>query len=123
MVFNQDVNLPNFVGMTKEEAQKEADKIKVKLEFEEEFSADVEKGKVISQDPEFKENSKIKEKSTVKLKISKGTELVKVPKVTGMEKEEAIKTLEDLGLKVEIKEETSKKVEEGYVIKPRHSRK
>lgn len=33
-----------------------------------------------------------------------------------MEKEEAIKTLEDLGLKVEIKEETSKKVEEGYVI-------
>lgn len=116
LVFNQDVNLPNFVGMTKEEAQKEADKIKVKLEFEEEFSADVEKGKVISQDPEFKENSKIKEKSTVKLKISKGTELVKVPKVTGMEKEEAIKTLEDLGLKVEIKEETSKKVEEGYVI-------
>ena len=116
LVFNQDVNLPNFVGMTKEEAQKEADKIKVKLEFEEEFSADVEKGKVISQDPEFKENSKIKEKSTVKLKISKGTELVKVPKVTGIEKEEAIKTLEDLGLKVEIKEETSKKVEEGYVI-------
>ena len=116
LVFNQDVNLPNFVGMTKEEAQKEADKIKVKLEFEEEFSADVEEGKVISQDPEFKENSKIKEKSTVKLKISKGTELVKVPKVTGMEKEEAIKTLEDLGLKVEIKEETSKKVEEGYVI-------
>lgn len=116
LVFNQDVNLPNFVGMTKEEAQKEADKIKVKLEFEEEFSADVEEGKVISQDPEFKENSKIKEKSTVKLKISKGTELVKVPKVTEMEKEEAIKTLEDLGLKVEIKEETSKKVEEGYVI-------
>ena len=116
LVFNQDVNLPNFVGMTKEEAQKEADKIKVKLEFEEEFSADVEEGKVISQDPEFKENSKIKEKSTVKLKISKGTELVKVPKVTGMEKEEAIKALEDLGLKVEIKEETSKKVEEGYVI-------
>ena len=116
LVFNQDVNLPNFVGMTKEEAQKEADKIKVKLEFEEEFSADVEEGKVISQDPEFKENSKIKEKSTVKLKISKGTELVKVPKVTGMEKEEAVKTLEELGLKVEIKEETSKKVEEGYVI-------
>lgn len=116
LVFNQDVDLPNFVGMTKEEAQKEADKIKVKLEFEEEFSADVEEGKVISQDPEFKENSKIKEKSTVKLKISKGTELVKVPKVTGMEKEEAIKALEDLGLKVEIKEETSKKVEEGYVI-------
>ena len=115
-VFNQDVNLPNFVGMTKEEAQKEADKIKVKLDFEEEFSADVEEGKVISQDPEFKENSKIKEKSIVKLKISKGTELVKVPKVTGMEKEEAIKTWEDLGLKVEIKEETSKKVEEGYVI-------
>ena len=113
---NKEVELPNFVGMTKENAQDEADKIKIKLEFEEEFSADVEEGTVISQDPEYKENYKIKEKSTVKLKISKGTELVKVPKVTGMEKEEAVKTLEELGLKVEIKEETSKKVEEGYVI-------
>ncbi len=116
LVINKEVDLPNFVGMTKENAQAQADKIKIKLEFEEEYSSDVEEGKIISQNPEYKENYKIKEKSTVSLKISKGTELVKVPKVTGMEKEEAIKTLEDLGLKVEIKEETSKKVEEGYVI-------
>ena len=116
LVINKEVDLPNFVGMTKENAQAQADKIKIKLEFEEEYSSDVEEGKIISQNPEYKENYKIKEKSTVSLKISKGTELVKVPKVTGMEKEEAIKALEDLGLKVEIKEETSKKVEEGYVI-------
>ena len=116
LVINKEVDLPNFVGMTKENAQAQADKIKVKLEFEEEYSSDVEEGKIISQNPEYKENYKIKEKSTVSLKISKGTELVKVPKVTGMKKEEAIKTSEELGLKVEIKEETSKKVEEGYVI-------
>ena len=93
LVINKEVDLPNFVGMTKENAQAQADKIKIKLEFEEEYSSDVEEGKIISQNPEYKENYKIKEKSTVSLKISKGTELVKVPKVTGMEKEEAIKKL------------------------------
>ena len=93
LVINKEVDLPNFVGMTKENAQAQADKIKIKLEFEEEYSSDVEEGKIISQNPEYKENYKIKEKSTVSLKISKGTELVKVPKVTGMEKEEAIKTV------------------------------
>ena len=58
----------------------------------------------------------VKQGSTVTVIISKGQEKTSVPKVIGMEKEEAITALENAKLKVEIIEESSKKVEEGYVI-------
>ena len=58
----------------------------------------------------------VKQGSTVKVVISKGQEKTKVPKVVGMKKEEAIAALEQAKLKVEVIEENSKKVEEGYVI-------
>ena len=48
--------------------------------------------------------------------ISKGQELTTVPKVVGMQKEEAITTLQQANLLHEVIEETSKTVEEGYVI-------
>ncbi len=112
----KNVELPSFVGMTKDEAESKAKELKLKLEYEEQFSTDVEEGKIISQDPNPETTKEVKQKSTITLIISKGTEIVKVPKVTGMEKDEAIKALEDLGLKVEIVEQTSKKVEEGIVI-------
>lgn len=54
--------------------------------------------------------------STVKVVISKGTEKAIVPKVTGMSQDDAIKALEDANLKAEVVSETSKKVQEGYVI-------
>ena len=60
--------------------------------------------------------NKVKEGSTVKVVVSKGQEKTKVPKVVGMEKDKAIKAIEEANLKAEIIEETSKKVEEGYVI-------
>ena len=112
----KNVELPNFVGMTQEEAESKAKELKLQLEIEEEYNTEVEAGKVISQDPNPDTTKEVKQKSTVTLKISKGTEIITVPKVTGMEKEEAIKALEDLGLNVEVVEESSKKVEEGYVI-------
>lgn len=60
--------------------------------------------------------NKVKQGSTVKVVISKGQEKTTVPKVVGMERDEAIAALEEAKLKVEVIEETSKKVEEGYVI-------
>ena len=59
---------------------------------------------------------KVKQGSTVKVVVSKGEEKTTVPKVVGMEKDKAVKALEDAKLKVEIVEESSKKVQEGYVI-------
>lgn len=62
------------------------------------------------------ENYKVKEKTEIKVVISKGQEMTKVPKVVGMKKEEAITALEEAHLIAEIIEETSKTVEEGYVV-------
>ena len=88
----KEVELPNITGMTAQE------------------------GKVISQEPPYQANFKVKEGSQVKVVISKGQEKTKVPKVVGMKQDEAVKALEEAKLKYEIVEEASKKVEEGYVI-------
>ena len=113
-----EVEMPKVIGMTKEEAQKAIEDAKLKFEVEkEEYSKDVEEGKVISQDPTYMERfNKVKQGSTVKVVISKGQEKTKVPKVIGMKQDEAVKALEDAKLKVEVIEESSKKVQEGYVI-------
>ena len=113
-----EVAMPNVVGLSKEEAQKEIENVKLKFEIEkEEYNKDVPEGFIISQDPTYMEKfNKVKQGSTVKVVVSKGEEKTTVPKVVGMEKDKAIKTLEDAKLKVEIVEESSKKVQEGYVI-------
>lgn len=114
----KEVSLPNVVGLSKEQAQKAIEDLKLKFEIEsEEYNAEVEKDCIISQDPTYTEKyNNVKEGSTVKVVISKGAEKTTVPKVIGMKEDEAVKALEDAKLKAEIVEETSKKVEEGYVI-------
>lgn len=113
-----EVEMPNVVGASKDEAQKEIEDAKLKFEVEkEEYNKDVPEGFVISQNPSYVEGyNKVKQGSTVKVVISKGQEKTTVPKVVGMKQDEAEKALEDANLKVEVVEETSKKVEEGYVI-------
>ena len=113
-----EVAMPNVVGLSKEEAQKEIEDAKLVFEVSsEEYNKDVPEGFVISQDPAYMENyNKVKEGSTVSVVISKGLEKTTVPNVEGKEKNEAIKMLEDANLKAEVVEETSRTVEEGYVI-------
>ena len=114
----KEVELPNIVGLTREEAEQKVKEAKLVFEVErEEYNKDVEENHIISQDPIYMEKyNKVKEGSTVKVVISKGQEKAIVPKVVGMTEEEAIEELEKANLKAEIIEETSKKVEEGYVI-------
>ena len=114
----KEVELPDVVGLTREEAEEKIKKAKLKFEVEaEEYSTEVEENHIISQKPNYTEMyNKVKEGSTVQVIISKGTEKTKVPKVVGMTEDEAIQALEEAKLKVEIVEETSKKIEEGYVI-------
>ncbi len=120
-----EVDMPNVVGLSREEAQEEIESANLVFEVaSEEYSEDVPEGYVISQKAESDlgdftttpGNRKVKEGSTIQVKISKGQEKATVPKVVGMTKEEAIEALEDANLEVEIVEETSKTVEEGYVI-------
>lgn len=112
-----EVGLPEVVGMSKEEAQKTIEDLKLVFEVaSEEFNKDVPEGYIISQDPTYIADYHVKEGSTVKVVVSKGQEKTTVPKVVGMKREEAVDALEEANLKAEIVEETSKTVEEGYVI-------
>ena len=112
-----EVELPNLVGMSKEEAQKEAENLKLKFEIKtEEFNKEVPEGFIISQDPKYIEKYNVKEGSTITVVVSKGQEKTKVPNVKGKSQEEALQLLEEAKLKPEIIEETSKTVKEGYVI-------
>lgn len=113
----KEVQIPNLVGKTEEEAKEELAKINVKYnKINEKYSSEVEAGRIISQEPGYSINFKIKEKSTVNVIISKGTETTTVPKVIGMKYDDAVATLEAAKLTVEKVEEASKTVEAGIVI-------
>ena len=117
LVSKKDVQVPNLVGKEQLQAQAEAEALK--LEFVvggENYSKDVPVGCIISQEPAYMANYTIKEKSTITVIVSKGRNVVIVPKVVGLTRDEAVAKLEELGLLVNVTEEYSKKVEAGYVI-------
>lgn len=113
----KDVQIPDLVGKEQSQAMSEANNLK--LEFVvggEQFSKDIQAGCVISQEPKYQENYTIKEGDTITVILSKGRNLVVVPKVVGKTVDEAKTELEELGLLVTVEEEYNKKVEAGYVI-------
>ena len=114
----KDVDVPNIVGIERSEAEKLiTERNLIVGEVKEEYNSEVAAGYVISQDPAYKETyNTVKEKTEVNFVVSLGIEETTVPKVVGMTEEEAIKALEEAKLKYEVKEESSKKVEAGYVI-------
>ena len=118
IVTPKDTIVPDIVGMNLEEAKEKIKKSKLQIEIEEQrYDEEIEEGTIISQDPIYKENYKIKEKSKIKVIVSLGVKTVrKVPKVTGKTLEEAQKLLEQEDLKVVVEREQSKKIEAGYVI-------
>ncbi len=112
------LDLKDLTGLTVEEAKAAYKDEKVNIEVEEEYNTEVEKGKVISQEPPYEVGKKIEEESTIKLLVSKGVEKVTMKKVVGMKFDEAEELLtEELKLKVEKVEETSKTVEKDHVTK------
>lgn len=113
----KDVKLPDFTNMTRVQAEQAANEANLKLEVEEQFDKEVEAGKVISQDPQYMENYTVKAKTTVKIVVSKGVDIKKVPKLTGLKYDKAEAALTEQSLVVEKIEETSEKVEADYVIK------
>lgn len=113
----KDVKLPDFTNMTRAQAEQAANEANLKLEVEEQFDKEVEAGKVISQDPQYMENYTVKAKTTVKIVVSKGVDIKKVPKLTGLKYDKAEAALTEQSLVVEKIEETSEKVEADYVIK------
>ena len=111
---NRKTEVPNFTGMTIEEAQESAVENKLELSTTQEYSDTVEEGKVVSQDIES--GTEVKIKKTIQVVVSKGIEMIEVPGFTGISLKEAEQRAEDVGLKLNISEEYSDDVDEGTVI-------
>ncbi len=113
-----EVQMPNVVGVEKEEAKRQIEDAGLKFVIDkEEYNKDVEKDHIISQDPSYMEKfNNVKKGSEVKVVVSLGTEKTTVPDVKGLTEEEAIKKIEEAKLKAEVIEESSTKVEKGKVI-------
>lgn len=113
----KDAQIPNLIGKEQSQAESEAKESKFKLEVTgQAFDKDVPLGCIISQDPAYIPNYKIKEGTTIKVVVSKGKNTVEMIKVNGLTKDDAVAKLMALDLKVEVVEEFDKKVEAGYVI-------
>lgn len=114
----KEVQIPSLVGINIDEAKAKLEELNLKYEITEEFSPEgKEEGLVLSQEPKYQDNFKINETEVIKLVVSKGIEMVEIPKVAGDTKEDAIEKLEAANLKYEITEETNDKIQEGIVIK------
>ena len=113
----KEVAIPNLVGLTQDEAQSQLLELNLKyIVTEEKYDDETEAGVIMQQTPKFAENFMVLEESTVEVVVSKGKEIVIVPKIVGEKLETAIAMLEEKGLEVKFIEQNDEKVEQGYVI-------
>ena len=109
--------MPNLYDMTLEEAQKEIEKLNVKIEvnLREEFNSEVKNGNIASQSPV--EGSLIEEGDVINIVLSKGPKGIDVPHIIGETLSSAEEILEDNGFELgNIKYEYDDKYEKGIVI-------
>ena len=107
--------VPNCVGHTQEEAIQMLEDAGYNYRVQEREDDEVEKGNVISQNPEA--DTRIEKGTTVTIYVSSGNESVKMPDVSDMTVEEATELLEGMGLTVKTREEYDDEVEEGNIIR------
>ena len=112
----KEIEAPSFKGMTLEEAQEAAAEYDLKVKKGDEVvSEDVEKGKIVSQDPE--EGTKIKTGSTIKVNISKGLGDGDVPNLVGKKQDELASYLEAAGFSLGSVTSEASEEESGTVIR------
>ncbi len=109
--------VPNVKGKEREEAIKLIEEAKLKAEVIEETSKTVKQGYVVSQ--EIEPDTEALAGDTIKIHVSIGTGIkqVTVVNVVGQSEADAKKTLEDLGLKVNIAYEEETNKDSGIVLK------
>lgn len=90
--------VPDVVGQTQDEARSALEAEGFKVAVNEEFNAEVEAGRVISQNPDG--GVSVDAGSEIEILVSQGIEQVAVPKVLDMTEEEAVAALEELGFDV-----------------------
>lgn len=96
-----DVDLQNFVGMTRKQVESTDTHDKLNIVFVEEYNTNVPEGQVFGQVP--KSGRVVKEGQTVTLKVSLGTLYIPVPNVSYMLQADAQQTLKDAGLTVSVR--------------------
>ncbi|MGW0734366.1 Stk1 family PASTA domain-containing Ser/Thr kinase [Streptomyces sp. NPDC002851] len=110
------VPVPNFVGLTLEQAEKRAENGEVKLDVTKKPCEGVEKNKVCRQTPDG--GGKIDEGGSVSVDVSTGPPKVAVPSVIGDDYDEARSKLEseEYGFKVKKKTKETSSAEPGTVL-------
>lgn len=116
----KQIQVPEFLGMTLEEAMETAEEYGVKIDenhIEFETSEEYDEGQIMKQNPGA--NQYIRQSKKIKLVISTGNEEadIPMPSVVGLTYDEAKEKLDDAEIKFEKVEEASDSIKEGYVIK------
>ena len=114
---SNDNTLPNLYNLTLDEAQRTLDKLNldIRVNIQDEYSNEVEKGKIISQQP--LSGSDLQQGDTVTIVLSKGPMKGNVPNIVGFTLGEAENILKENKLSLgNIKYEYSDTYNEGIVI-------
>lgn len=111
----KEIEAPDFKNMTLKEAKLAAKEYKIRIrQGDEVVSEEVEKGRIVSQDPEA--GSTIKTGSTITVNISKGLGDGSVPDLRGKKQSELADYLEAAGFKLGTVSEEASDLEKGTVI-------
>lgn len=115
-LFGKEVVVPNVEGMDFKQADEELSKVGLVMTVVgKEYSSEFEKDIVISQDPG--KDRKVKEGRKIEVVISKGSELITVPNITGIDIKDAVTKLGNVGLNMgNIEKEYDEEKPEGMVI-------
>ena len=95
----EQVKVPDVQGKKQDDAEKLLKEAGFDVSVDEVFHEDVPKGIVFDQSPS---SGTAGRGSTVSLKVSKGPEVILVPDVGGMKADDAVRTIEALGLKTRV---------------------
>lgn len=111
-----EVQVPNVLEMTQEEAEKVLKKSKLKMDVEEVvYDTKYEEGIVIEQNPV---DGKIVQKGfRVKVRVSGGAPELKIPNVLNMPEKDAVAELESCGFKVIKRSQYSENVPKNAVVR------
>ncbi|WP_395573137.1 Stk1 family PASTA domain-containing Ser/Thr kinase [Streptomyces sp. BK79] len=110
---NDNVEVPAFVGQTRQDAQQLATNANLELAFTQKPCEDQKKGNICSQDPA--QGTSVKKETTVNLVVSTGAPKVALPNVIDKNVDEAKQQLEAKGFEVETKQ-TESSQDEGTVL-------
>ncbi|MDP4133336.1 MAG: Stk1 family PASTA domain-containing Ser/Thr kinase [Bacillota bacterium] len=107
-------SVPNLKGLTVDQAQEVVSELDKNIELVEtdEYSAEEEKDKIISQDPAANEN--VPGSKMIYITVGKGEKTTKLEDYTGMNADEAQKKLTKLGYKCTIAEENNENLNTEY---------